>query len=283
MGSRGTRWAAGILCGVGALALAAWGWNLVSGDDGLARIRSSGAIRIGYAVEAPYALLASDGQVSGESPELARLVVKRMGIPNIEWIQTSFDALLPELADGRFDVVAAGLFLSPQRERIAAFSAPTVQVFAGLAVLAGKREYGSYTEVLAAPELRVAALSGSVEEARLLGRGLPPRRLLRVPDAVAARAALESGQVDVLALSLPTLRWMIAEGAPVTATQVAGRAVPTDPPMSFKVGFAFARGESRLRDAWNAAQAEVKGGPEHLAAIAPFGFTGADLAGSEPR
>jgi polar amino acid transport system substrate-binding protein len=282
MGWRGSRWGAGILVGAGILALAAWEW-FASGDDALARIRSSGTIRIGYAVEAPYALLAADGRVTGESPELARLVTTRMGIPNIEWIQASFDALLPELADGRFDVVAAGLFISPQRERIAAFSAPTVQVFAGLAVPAGAREYGSYTEVLAEPELRVAALSGSVEEARLLARGLPPTRLLRVPDAVAARAALESGQVDVLALSLPTLRWMIADGASITTTQVAGRAVPTEPPTSFKVGFAFARGESRLRDTWNVAQTEVKGGPGHLAAIAPFGFTAADLAGSEPR
>lgn len=279
----GTGWAARILGGVGAFALAAWGWSLVSGDDGLARIRSTGSIRIGYAVEAPYAMLAADGRVTGESPELARLVTTRMGIPNIEWIQTSFDALLPELAEGRFDVVAAGLFISPQRERIAAFSAPTVQVFAGLAVPAGTRDYASYTEVLAEPKLRVAALSGSVEEARLLARGLPPVRLVRVPDAVAARTALESGRVDVLALSLPTLRWMIADGAAVAATQVAGRAAPTDPPMSFKVGFAFARGESRLREAWDAAQAEVKGGRAHLAAIAPFGFTAADLAGSEPR
>lgn len=282
MGWRITRSRAGILAGLGVLALAVLGWRLASGGDALARVQSSGSIRIGYAVEAPYAMVAADGHITGESPEFARLVVARMGIPNIVWIQTSFDALLPEVAEGRFDVVAAGVFITPQRQRIAAFSAPTVRVFAGLATLEQARRFTSYAEVVADPSVRVAVLSGSIEEMRMLGRGLPQERLLRVPDAVAARAALESGQVDVLALSLPTLRWMVTDGARFAVERVAGRASVTDPPQGFDVGFVFARGEDRLRKAWDVAQAGVKGTPAHLAAIAGFGFTRADLAGSAP-
>lgn len=280
MGWRITRSRAGILAGAGVLALAVLGWRLASGGDALARVQSSGTIRIGYAVEAPYALVAADGRITGESPEFARLVVARMGIPNIDWIQTSFDALLPEVAEGRFDVVAAGVFITPQRQRIAAFSAPTVRVSAGLATREVSPRFASYSAVVADSAARVAVLSGSIEEMRMLGRGLPQDRLLRVPDAVAARAALESAKVDVLALSLPALRWMVNDGAKFAVVKVAGRAVATDSAQGFDVGFVFARGEDRLRKAWDAAQAEVKGTPAHLAAVAGFGFTRADLAGS---
>lgn len=284
MPSRATKSRAAVLVGLVALALVALAWQLFPTDDALGRIQSSGTIRIGYAVEAPYAMVAPDGRVTGESPELARLVVERLGIGRIEWVQAGFDALIPELADGRFQVVAGGVFITPERRRIAAFSDPTISVAAGLATLASApRRYASYGELLADPVSRVAVLSGSIEESVLLGRGMSPERLVRVPDTAAARAALESGRVEVLALSTPTLRWMIAQGAAFAAAKVPGRASPDAPPRRFDVGFVVAPGEERLRAAWNAAQAEVLGSRAHLDAIARFGFTADDLAGRPPQ
>lgn len=284
MGWRVTGSKAGILLGGMALALAAVGFWQTPSDDALSRSLASGTIRIGYAVEAPYAMVAPDGRVTGEAPEFARLIVARMNIPEIRWVQTSFDALLGELADRRFDVVATGMFITPEREAMVLFSRPATRVEAGLATAVdAPAAFASYHELVAHATARVAVLAGSVEETRLLARGLGRERLLRVPDAASARAAIGSGEADVLALSLPTLRGMIVEGAPLTVVRVAGRASAQDPAQTFLTGFAFARGETRLRDAWNAAQAEVEGTREHLQAIAPFGFTEADLAGSVRR
>jgi len=53
--------------------------RLSGGDDSLERLKRAGVIRVGYAVEAPHAFLAPGGRVTGQSPELARLVIARLG------------------------------------------------------------------------------------------------------------------------------------------------------------------------------------------------------------
>ena len=105
-----------------------------SPDDSLANLRARGVIRIGYAIEAPYAYLADDGNVTGLDPEVARMVANRLGIPRIEWRLMEFDALLAGLKSGQYDVTAAGLFITPERARQVIFSQPTFQARPGLLV-----------------------------------------------------------------------------------------------------------------------------------------------------
>lgn len=250
-------------------------------DGALERIRSTGIVRIGYAVEPPYAMISADGRITGESPELARLVAARMGIRRIEWIQTSFDALIADLQEDRFDLIAAGMFITPERRKAVLFSDPTLRVMPGLLVRAGTPAMPrSYDAIIARPALRIAALAGSVEEQQLRAGGLPADRLLSVPDAVAGRAAVESGAVDALALSLPTIRTM-AQARPDTLEALPLEYSPSGAGTAsiFHVAFAFSPRHGELRRAWNAAQAGVRGTPAHLQAIAPFGFDAASLPG----
>lgn len=261
-----------------AVALAVWAGvgGSVAAADALARIRAEGVIRIGYAVEAPYALVRG-GEVTGESPELAKLVVERLGVAEIDWVQVRFDALLPGLQNGAFDVVAAGMFVTPERERLAVFSAPTVRVAPGFLVRRGNPfRLQNYFDLLVRTEARIAVLAGSVEERDLERRGVSPSRLHRVADAEAGGDLLAADQADVLALSLPTVRWMArGSGGALEAVAVAAEAGQTQ--SAFQVGFAFARSQGRLARAWNAAQAEVLGSPAHVERIAPFGFADADI------
>lgn len=56
-------------------AVLAGSWSLRSvSEDSAARIARTGVVRIGYAVEPPFALVAPQGRVTGESPEVARAV-----------------------------------------------------------------------------------------------------------------------------------------------------------------------------------------------------------------
>lgn len=84
-------------------------------DNSLTSLQQSSTIRIGYAVEAPYAFLTTDGEVTGESPEIAKRVARQLGFNNIIWRQTEFGDLLDELEAGRIDVIAAGMFVTPVR------------------------------------------------------------------------------------------------------------------------------------------------------------------------
>lgn len=256
-------------------------WLGLAEDEALSRVRTTGVVRIGYAVEPPYAMIATDGRVTGESPELARLVAAHMGIERIEWIQTSFDALIADLQEGRFDLIAAGMFITPERENVVIFSAPTLRVAPGLLVRTGTPVVPrTYDAIIASPSLRIAALAGSVEEQHLLAGGLPAARLLSVPDAVAGRSAVESGVADALVLSLPTIRTM-ARARPQTLEALPVETHPSgaQPSSVFHAAFAFSPGNHQLRRAWNAAQADIIGTPAHLSAIAPFGFDAASLPG----
>jgi len=97
-------------------------------DQSLTRLQREGTIRIGYAVEAPYAFLKPGGEVTGESPEVAKVIVGRLGIRHIEWRQSEFGSLISGLEAGRFDVIAAGIFITPERARRISFSEPTFHV-----------------------------------------------------------------------------------------------------------------------------------------------------------
>lgn len=251
------------------LVLALSAWLFWGRGDALQRIRHAGVVRVGYAVEAPYAFLAAGGRITGESAETARLVAARLGW-RIEWVQTTFDALIPELLDGRFDLVAAGMFVTPQRQRLVRFALPELQVGPGLLVRRGnpKALHGP-DDLKARPGARAAALAGSVEELRLRELGVPA--VLSVPDAHAGAAAVDSGLVDALVLSLPTVRAM-ADGNPhLEAVRAAGWE-----PTGF-VANAFRPDDPALLAAWNRALAQVLASRQRLEAIAAFGFTSQDV------
>src|SRR5690606_2393063 len=70
-------------------------------------IKSKGTIRIAVANEIPYGYMDISGEAKGAGPDVAKHIVKELGIANIEWIPTSFSSLIPGLQANRFDMVAA--------------------------------------------------------------------------------------------------------------------------------------------------------------------------------
>ncbi|MBI4633588.1 MAG: ectoine/hydroxyectoine ABC transporter substrate-binding protein EhuB [Deltaproteobacteria bacterium] len=254
-----------------------------SRDTSLSRLKQEGAIRIGYAIEAPYAFLKPGGEVTGESPEVAKRIVALLSIHHIEWRQSKFDSLISGLDAGRFDVIAAGMFITPERAQRISFSEPTFHVRPGLLVAKNNpRHLHSYQQVVTLSDIKIAVISGAVEEALLRQMGMPERRLVLVPDALSGRVAVESGVADGLALSLPTIQWM-AIREQLGKTELAHPFEPPEPASNERLGFgafAFRKEERRLQSAWNAALKTFIGSPEHRALISQFGFTGAELPGS---
>jgi polar amino acid transport system substrate-binding protein len=233
-------------------------------------------LRIGYAVEAPYAFLAADGEVTGESPEIARVIAAKLGIARIEWIQTSFASLLTDLELNRFDVVAAGMFITAERAARVTFSRPSFHALQALLVGGGNpRRLHSYADAVARPGVKIAVVAGSVEETLLSNLGLPRPRLIAVPDAQTGQAAVISGLADGLALSSPTIRWM-SRLALHGETEMAAPFRQVESAEAARLGygaFAFRPRERALADPWNTAMADFIGTAEHRALVANFGFT----------
>lgn len=251
-------------------------------DQSLTQLQQAGVIRIGYAIEAPFAFLKPGGQVSGESPEVAKEITARLDIQRIEWVQTDFGSLIPALEAERFDVIAAGMFITPERAQQVAFSEPTFHVQQGLLVRAGNpRQLHAYQQALTQPDVKIAVIAGAVEETLLRRMGLPESQLLLTPDALTGHAAVETGLADGLALSALTIRQMIAAN-PAGHLEMALPFEQPDPALTGRSGygaFAFRQQDHQLLTAWNAAMQPFIGSPAHLALIAPFGFTEAELPG----
>lgn len=233
-------------------------------------------LRVGYAVEAPYAFVAH-GEVVGESPLVARHVAAALG-RTIEWRQLEFAELLDALEDERIDVIAAGMFVTPERAARFAFSDPTCHVSPALLVARGNPEaLHSYEDVLT-HGARIAVLGGSIEETILDAMGVPAARLVRVPDAMSGRVALEVGAVDALALTSPSLRRM--DAAALGAIEVATPFTPPTEDVAGPLGYCaevFRRSDGALVERWNAELARYVGSTDHRAALAALGFTDAEI------
>lgn len=250
-------------------------------DRSLTRLRQAGVIRVGYAVEAPYAFVGANCQVTGEFPEVAKRLAARLGIRRVEWVQTEFDALIPDLESGRFDVLAAGMFITPERAARIAFSEPLLRVRQGLLVRGGNpRRIHSYRDALHRPELKIAVLAGSFEEGLLRQMSIPGRQLVAVPDARTGRLAVESGIADGLALSAPTLRWMTREDHRGTTELAEPFEQPVPARGSSLCAFGFRKEDRQLRAAWNGVLQPFVASNEHLAILSSFGFSRLALPGA---
>ncbi len=252
-------------------------------ESSLDRIRQRRSIRIGYAVEAPYAFPTSDGRVTGEAAEVAKQVVYRIGIPNIRWVQSDFSSLLSHLESGRFDVVASGMYITRERAKRASFSNPSFHVTQGLLVTKGNpQNLDSYEKARDLKDVRIAVIGGALEGELLRTLGVPENRLVVVPDALTGRVAVESGEATALALSLPTIRWT-AQNEGLGKTEIAQPFRQPHLENGYMLGFGafvFRKEDKKLRAAWNEALKNFINSPEHLRLISQFGFTKDNLPGT---
>ncbi len=243
-------------------------WLLSGCDPSLERARS--LLRIGYAVEAPYAFV-KDGVVTGEAPETAKVLAQRLHLGHIEWRQIEFDHLFEELLHHRIDVVAAGTFVTPDRQKIVAFSLPTFRVREAVLLKAGNpKGWTTFQRQGSSETFRYAVLGGAAEISFLRERGWPVDSLVVVPDAATGLASVREGSADGLVLSAPSLRFMLTQVPPRTL-EVRTDARDTDP--GALGAFAFRPEDKALREAWDQSLAEYLNTPEHQALLAPLGFT----------
>ncbi|MEZ5290709.1 MAG: transporter substrate-binding domain-containing protein [Vicinamibacterales bacterium] len=252
------------------LAVLTVGWG---GRDKSLETRYPHGVRVGYAVEAPYAFVDGSGRVTGAIPELGRFVAQRLGV-RVTFVLSDFGALLDQLDEGRYDVVAAGLFITEERARRFRFSVPTFQASDSALVRSGNPKQLHSLDDARTTGATVVVLASSVEEALARRAGIPRDRTIAVPDAAAARRALESGRADLLLNSEPMVRWTAThESAGAFEVPDPFAADPSGPGEARLGGFAFRRGDDVLVDAWNGVLIDVIGTPAHLALVEPFAFT----------
>jgi len=239
--------------------------------------RKSGSIRIGFANEAPFGFANEDGEATGEAPEIARRVFMKMGIDKVEGVLTEWASLIPGLRAGRFDVVAAGMFITPARCEQVAFSNPTYRLGQGFLVKAGNpKNLHSYADLATNGNAKLAIMAGAVEHSYAEKAGVPEDSLLVLPDQVSLLSAVQFGRADAAALTALSIRRMAEKGGSRVES-----AMPFETPDNvYGYGaFAFRKEDAALRKSFDEKLTVFIGSNEHLELVKPFGFTKAELPG----
>src|SRR3546814_6542903 len=73
----------------------------------LERAREDGYISVGFANESPFGYATTSGELTGEAPAIAKIILERMSMPESDGVLTEFGSLIPGLRAGRFDIIAA--------------------------------------------------------------------------------------------------------------------------------------------------------------------------------
>ncbi len=237
------------------------------------------SLRIGYAIEPPYAFLDANGELRGEAVDVMRQVLATTGIRNAEWVHVEFADLLHELKHGRLDVVAAGLFDTPERRTLVQFSRPTARVRAALLTRLDQRIPERLKDISLQTDFRVAVIDGSVEQAAVRAADWPKSRVLAVADAESGMQALQSGSVDLLALSLPSLRWQVRQ---LDQTALTHQIVELSDVRPGYPAFAFALENTAFKTRVDGALSSYIGSPAHVRLVQTYGFEWSDVVWPTP-
>jgi polar amino acid transport system substrate-binding protein len=251
-----------------------------SAETVLERAKREGVIRVGFPNQVPYAYANEKGVLTGADAEFAKLVVEKMGIPQMEGVLTEFAALIPGLKAKRFDIVLA-MFVTPQRCEQVAFSEPIYGI--GQALIVAKDnplKLKDFGQLVSDDKLRIAVMAGAVQASYLKKLGVSSDRVAVLPDMLSAANAIKGGRVDVFPISaLPARRLVASMGADAGVEVVEGFPDPVvdGKPARGYGAFAFRKEDEDLLMAFNTALASIEGTDKHLTAIAPFGFDKSNL------
>lgn len=259
--------AAGALGAAGAA-----GCSRVPSGDALARLKSQRTVRLGIAGEVPYGYVDDQGEFTGEAPELARVIFKRLGIDNVQPVATDFASLIPGLNSQQFDVVSAGMYINKERCEQVIFADPEYQMLDAFIVRKGNpKNLHTYEDVVKA-KAKFATGTGYAEIEYAVAAGFPEKDIVILQDQVAGLNAVESGRVDVFAGTALTTREVVRKSRKAEATEPFAAVVDGEKKIDGG-GFAFRPTDTELRDAFNVEIHKMKKSGELFRILRPFGFT----------
>ncbi|MER1955299.1 MAG: ectoine/hydroxyectoine ABC transporter substrate-binding protein EhuB [Desemzia incerta] len=250
----------------------------------LNKVRDQGYVVVGFANEKPYAYQTADGELTGEAVEIARVILERLGIEEMRGVLTEFSSLVPGLQAGRFDMVTAGMFITPQRaeEESVQFANPEYKIGQAIAVQKGNPlDLHSYQDIGENSEATIAIVGGAIEYQYAIEAGISEDQIVTVPDMPSALSALLSGRVDAITATGPSLQATLdtANNDNIERVEEFEQPVVDGESVEGYGATVFRSEDQAFIDAFNAELEKLKESGELLEIIEPFGFTEKELPG----
>jgi polar amino acid transport system substrate-binding protein len=263
-------WFASMWCALVALILVMPGGTAFA-ETTKERVLREGKIVIGIHNRTPWGFRdEATGEAKGWHPDLLRAAFAELGVKEIDIRVTEFGALIPGLLAGRFDAVASGLSITPERCRQVAFGAPDLKVHDAAIVLAGNpKQIHGFADIVS-QKVIMGAGRGSVSVRNATAAGVPEANMLLFPDIEANISALRSGRIDVTVLSSPTAIGLLASGK-LKGLESAAPFVTTDEQATY-AAVAFRSEDQDLRALWDDRLVALKQDGTVTTVMARYGF-----------
>ncbi len=222
---------------------AAFGSHAKAAEDNPYGLIDANVISVGTMGDAkPYAFTQSDGTFTGFDIELFRNVASRLGFKPDQVIFTGqeFSALMPSVANGRFDVAVAAIGTTEARKKTVDFSDGYLAGY--LSVLTADK---TITSADGLKGKRLGVVQGTLQEI-YAAKNFVGTDLVKFPDNNSAVSALNNGTVEAHFLDYEAAK---DYGQRYPELKIAVNIPSFDAP----AGFVIRKGNDKLRNALNTA------------------------------
>jgi polar amino acid transport system substrate-binding protein len=238
----------------------------------LQQLKSQGSITVGIAGEEPYDYL-DGGKLTGMDPEVQKAIWKNLGIDDVKAKTVDFDGLIPGLVARRFDVVAAGMFIIPDRCKQAAFSDPMYCAPNAFIVPEGNPKNITDFKSVADAGIKVGVFGGAIEGIYAEKAGVKKSNVVEVGSGRDGLLQVKQGRVGAFGLTTITLNNILKKN-PNSGVELTK---PFTPVVDGKEqhgcgGAVFRKQDNDLREAFNRELKKLKDSGQLLKIIQPFGF-----------
>jgi polar amino acid transport system substrate-binding protein len=182
----------------------------------------------------------------GFDVDLMDAIGEKLGL-EVVFMTEIFDTLIPTLkAGGKFDVIASGMTIKPERQEEIDFCDPYYDSNQSLVMKAGS----TYNAPEDLSGKKIGVQSGTTGEA-WAQENIPDATLVPFKNATEAFSAAAAGNVDAIVNDLPVSTELLKEDA-------RGLEIVAQIPTGEQYGFAVSKDNPELRDAMNDALAELR-------------------------
>jgi polar amino acid transport system substrate-binding protein len=232
-------------------------------------------ISMAYIDEPPFYWTGEDRRVTGADIELADVVLRSIGVSEIEYRLATFEEFLPGVQEGRWDMNVP-IFVTAERAQHVAFSVPVWAIGDGFLVRPGNpKTLTSYEAVAARSDARLGIIAGQVQFDSAKSAGVSDGQIVVFKDQPEAISALLAGKVDAYASTALGNRVLANLNQELESVAHAVGNVGSAP-----VGaFSFSKANPDLLQAVNQELRHYLGSPDHRARMAKYGFTRAEIDG----
>ena len=204
--------------------------------DLLGELRARGVLRVAIAGSVPpYNAYRPDGVAQGSDVDIARALARDLGV-RLEIVRVINSERVAVLLARRADLVISALSITPERERLIAFSVP----YATIGVLIAAPRSLQLSSLLDLRGRRVGVLAGSSSLEHLL-QHVPAAKLLVYADHDRLVSAYLAGEFEIMS----AIESVLAE---VNARQPPRPLVEQFRQTEFDLAVAMPKGEKPLRD-----------------------------------